>query len=1137
MIPASHAHVRVPVLLAIAGVMATLAAAPVHGQRVDESLPPLADLSIASEYNTQLSFQVQWNVTVKNNTVGAHPGTHVHLVKVRITISDAVRGATTQIWTIRGLPPGDSATRKVRSFRLTPGTTAGPEKVPQRLHAEIIGSDPVESPRFRSNNATEHWAIEHRRAVHRTRQGRQPVDGATRYANGDVAVDVASVSDREPPERGAATFTVAAYNNPKLLPGIGSAFQDVTQFEVQVEISLSPGLSFAATQQAPSSGTFDTSTGIWNIDTMERKLSEEALSLPVAVNLTTDSLSALPLEERCLTAKVVRAVPWFASDLSKRVNDIATACLGEALLSSGAIDLFTFYPCIGPTSYPCTNADTLELVVARSDGDDLLQPDSVIVHVPDPGGRRSRGGSVLWSTDGVMDLRLNATRLTSSWTIAEAVTVTAPGGGDAPGRWAIVSGGYDLLAAEDSSKVSYAAYSLSTLGTDPADYAYDVDIEFSTLGTYKALHEISGSLSGSDYSDSGTYTFHVGPVADLEVRDAGASPEAGGSQRAYTVMAVNNGPEFVAPGVEVTLSGVPQGVQAMPSQGRYVERDCQSGLCAGDWIIGELRLSDYYRASALSGPPTLTLVSARGGDLVTATIESTEDYCVRIKTGVGNIGPENDLDCAGNLPTGYTEHSAAYYDYRDDNDMITVAARAGTASEAGAAGQPRSLRVRQFGIIAILTWDAMYPREVNGFPVTHFHLERSGIIVENDLTESAYVDLQGDVNQSYRVRAVNEFGVPGPWSERAGAGIGELGAPYDLIVTPAQGEGRIDLQWRPSASDHVDYRIDHSDSGTDPWRVLAIVHDGTDYVHDGLAPQTTHYYRVAAVRDTLISAWVYAVETTQPDLDYVAPVDTVHTVPSEPRNLRFSRLDRTSVTLVWEPPADDGGARVTGYEYWVSGPCASDPNAICDVVPPTRVSGTSRAISGLTVVGGTYYFQVRAFNAAGAGAWTQGIAKTVGAEPQAPGGGRVVFTPSRVTVPEGGSVTYRVKLTSNPTQPLWVALYWDGDYDMGTELPGEQFKTLLPTGYDISSSLIAKHCPSVHGVYRWGEMAFPWNVGVPITVTALEDDDRENGRLIIEHDIFTVPKDCLDNPTNYDADPVYDGMYGIALEVTERDND
>ena len=37
------------------------------------------------------------------------------------------------------------------------------------------------------------------------------------------------------------------------------------------------------------------------------------LSLPVAVNLTADSLADLPLEERCLTAKVISAVPGFAS--------------------------------------------------------------------------------------------------------------------------------------------------------------------------------------------------------------------------------------------------------------------------------------------------------------------------------------------------------------------------------------------------------------------------------------------------------------------------------------------------------------------------------------------------------------------------------------------------------------------------------------------------------------------------------------------------------------------------------------------------------------------------------------------------------------------------------------------------------
>ena len=62
---------------------------------------------------------------------------------------------------------------------------------------------------------------------------------------------------------------------------------------------------------------------------------------------------------------------------------------------------------------------------------------------------------------------------------------------------------------------------------DSFDPGYDADfaLNFGGLGTYvltfdiRATHSTSGVLT-----DSGTYTFHVGPMADLEVRDAGASP-------------------------------------------------------------------------------------------------------------------------------------------------------------------------------------------------------------------------------------------------------------------------------------------------------------------------------------------------------------------------------------------------------------------------------------------------------------------------------------------------------------------------------------------------------------------------------------------------------------------------------------
>ena len=1243
MIPASHAHVRWLVLLAAACVMAVLAA-PIQAQQVDESLPPLADLSIASEYNTQLGHWVQWDVAVTNNTVGAHPGTHVHLVKVRITLSDDVRGATTQIWTIGDLPPGDSATRKFRSLRNNPGVTDDkPAKVPQRLHAEIMESDPVESPRFESNNTTEHWAIEHRRAVHLN------VSGATRYTNGDVGVELTSISDRSPQPGGAATFTVAAVNdledNSFPVAFVARTYQDHTQFDVQVEISLSPGLSFAANQQAPGDTTFDTSTGNWNLGTLEARRTGHP-SLPVAVVLTAESLADLPLEERCLTARVVRAVPGFASHPSKRLNDTVTACLGVGgLLSSGAAGLIEFYPCIGVTSYPCTGADTLELVVEHHG--EYVQPESVSFHVPDPQGRAAKGGSLIWSTGPVMDLRDSQTKLTSNWSIKESVTVTAPGGGDAPGRWLLTNtddtanGNFDLLDAMDSSTVTTGAFfDLTDFGSnDPADYFTDVKIDFWELGTYKALVGITGRLSGTDYTDSATYTFHVGPMADLEVRDAGASPEAGGSQRAYTIMAVNNGPQ-AAPGVEVTLSDVPQGAQAGPSEGRYVERDCENGLCAGDWIIGNLSLRGARRASGLGGAATLTLVTAAANpDPVTATIESMDDYCVRIKTA--GFAREDDLECDGTtVPAGYTEHSAAYYDHVGDNNMVTVTASAGTAPVEGVPGAPRSLRVQRHGGIAILWWAWM--DTVNGFPVTHFQVERSGVILVRNILENQYVDLDVDVNQphpSYRVRAVNEFGGTGPWSLPAGGAVTdppgaptgltatasdvvgrivlrwfapstdsslryriehssdgqswrvlseghsprtythdglppaaiqyyrvatvkdgltsrpisaqattktEPGTPAGLTATRGYGVGRIDLAWYPPfAYGGLRYRIEHATNAAGPWQVLSSSYNGLTYSHHGLSPGTTHYYRVASVQDGVISAYAYAHETTeaQPVLDEHGRTvgEVVHMVPLWPEYLRFSSLDRTSVTLVWDPPVDDGGTPVTGYEYRVYGPCASGSDAVCDVVPPTRVNGTSRHITGLTretKIHGTevenpYEFQVRALNAVGAGEWSQSIQKTVG--PASAGGGRVILSPSRLTVPEGGEATYRVKLSRAPTQPLWVIMHWDGDRDLEGELPFQQFKALLPSGYDTSRAAAAG-CSDVPG-YDWDGMAYAWNVGVPITVMAAEDIDSENGRLTILHSIYTVPAECLGNPDGYALDPVYDDMFGIALEVTERDND
>ena len=245
----------------------------------------------------------------------------------------------------------------------------------------------------------------------------------------------------------------------------------------------------------------------------------------MAVNLTADSLADLPLEERCLTAKVVSAVPWFTNDPLKRQNDTATACLGKTLFRSGAMDLIDYYPCIGATSTPCTSADTLELVATRRVGDQFehLQPESFIVHVPDPDdpdGRPLKDGSVFWSTHDLMDLEIKWSKLAPGWSVGVSGKVTAPGGGDAPGRWLLTSAddvnNVDFLDAMDSSTVTWTMTAWgpnlgAVLGNDPSNYRSEIKVDFWALGTYEALLGISGSVSGTTYTDSGTYIFHVGP--------------------------------------------------------------------------------------------------------------------------------------------------------------------------------------------------------------------------------------------------------------------------------------------------------------------------------------------------------------------------------------------------------------------------------------------------------------------------------------------------------------------------------------------------------------------------------------------------------------------------------------------------
>ena len=674
-----------------------------HAHGGGDSRLPLADLSIDSEYfrdrNSPDDF---WQIIVENNTVGNHPGFGFRRVQVEIvyTLATGAGATITTTRDISDLPSGGSQEILFTEDSLPRVGRNGAV----RVEARIVGTSPEESPGFQSNNVTEElWFT--------------TSNGPYSYSYGDTGVGV-RISDRFPQAEGATTFTVEAdhlVESDYHFDYLGRV--DSIQFDVQVKITLSRGLAFAGTPQTPSGTAFDPDTGIWDVGAMytatravNRRVSRDFLKLPVPVTLSGDSLADLPLTERCLTAEVVRAEPWFASDPSKRKNDIAIACLGDysrvlenskVFLTSGEITLFYPYDCVGVTVYPCSSEDTVEIMAqarlseispagSRHSGVNAtvwLRPEEITVHVPVREGRLYDGlttsvtdaSTASWHTGrderrggpySVEGVKIKYTRAgfnaqIEDWSnLVRTVTVSGLNGAAAPGRVRIrLDSPTGFLFYDPNPTHRRTPFSLNTASTAVSSYF----LEFSTLGTYVVEFKVDAVRSDSamtTYTGAGAYTFHVGPVAELELQGAWDAPGV------FTLTALNHGPD-AAPAARVTVTPPPElrFARAEASQGTYRN---------GVWDIGELEIPKHRVGQALPKGPTLTVYTEPAANtgtpdqMVTASIENTQDYCVRIKTG--DTDHHNDLECVWALPDGYTEHSASYYDYRPDNNEVALPA-------------------------------------------------------------------------------------------------------------------------------------------------------------------------------------------------------------------------------------------------------------------------------------------------------------------------------------------------------------------------------------------------------------------------------------------------------------------------------
>ncbi len=206
-------------------------------------------------------------------------------------------------------------------------------------------------------------------------------------------------------------------------------------------------------------------------------------------------------------------------------------------------------------------------------------------------------------------------------------------------------------------------------------------------------------------------------------------------------------------------------------------------------------------------------------------------------------------------------------------------------------------------------------------------------------------------------------------------------APADLVA--AAGPGQVSLSWTASTSGATSYDVyAGTTSAFQASTKLATVR-GLDYTATNLQNGTRYYFWVTAANGTGTSA--------SSDLASATPSAT--TTPGAPVSLKATP-GQGQVTLSWVAPASSGVSPVTSYNIYVGTTPAFRGGL------PRFVSmgeGTSYVVTGLSA-GTTYYFEVAAVNAHGAGPASPvaSAAPPAQVKPAIPGApGHVIAQPGR----------------------------------------------------------------------------------------------------------------------------------------------
>ena len=352
----------------------------------------------------------------------------------------------------------------------------------------------------------------------------------------------------------------------------------------------------------------------------------------------------------------------------------------------------------------------------------------------------------------------------------------------------------------------------------------------------------------------------------------------------------------------------------------------------------------------------------------------------RQKAGSGAFGDWTDIpgggDVSSHTMTGLANGTAYRFQVRGVNAAGAGAASPQSDSVAplGTPAAPTDLRIEAGYAQLTLSWTA---GSDGGSPVTGWQYRQkagSGAFGDwtdipggGDVSSHTMTGLANGTAYRFQVRGVNAAGAgaASPQSDSV-APLGTPAAPTDLRIEA--GYAQLTLSWTAGSDGGSPvtewaYRQKRGDGAWGAWTALCSAASDADcaavgsYTVTGLSNGVSYRFQVRASNAAGAGA-------ASPQSDSVAPLGT----PAAPTDLRIE-AGYAQLTLSWTA-GSDGGSPVTEWAYrqkrgdgawgaWTA-LCSAASDADCAAVGSYTVTGLSNGVS--------YRFQVRASNAAGAGA-------------------------------------------------------------------------------------------------------------------------------------------------------------------------